>query len=262
MRGQLTRGSPCSLPSLGSLLCRPPRGHPSPGVQHPGNQDTSLQLCCPGGLGWGYKLGLRCLLDRPQGPPPSTLFASDAFFHFPRPPAPLGGPQPQLRGLFTGSHHPGPRGVLCRPRLGLSSQGQGSFPPGTLLFWPTLSPSANSNPRVGAHQGLEMGAVIPPAEEPPGLEATVGFTPEGGACFWLEGRGPLSPPCTKHYVIKTPFLHSWSTGTPNLGSCAHCKAHQQGRLLPTPCLTVHQPAQTQSPCQQHPRPISPLKNSP
>lgn len=57
----------------------------------------------------------------------------------------------------------------------------------------------------------------PPEEEPPGLEATVRFAPEGGTCFWLEGRGPLSPSCTKRYVIKTPFLHFWSTGTPNPG---------------------------------------------
>lgn len=91
------------------------------------------------------------------------------------------------------------------------------------------------------------GGQSPPEEEPPGLEPTIRFAPEGGTCFWLEGRGPLSPSCTKRYVIKTPFLHFWSMGTPNLGSCAHCKAHQQGRLLPTPCLTVHQPAQTQSP---------------
>lgn len=142
------------------------------------------------------------------------------------------------------------------PRARVPSR-QGHFYSG-----PHLARQPTQTHAWGLIRGWKWGAVILPAEEPPGLEATVGFAPEGGACFWLEGRGPLSPPCTKHYVIKTPFLHSWSTGTPNLGSCAHCKAHQQGRLLPTPCLTVHQPAQTQSPCQQHPRPISPLKNSP
>lgn len=46
-----------------SFLHRLPRGHPSSRVQHLGNQDAGLQLCCPGG---GYKLGFRCLLDLPQ----------------------------------------------------------------------------------------------------------------------------------------------------------------------------------------------------
>ena len=150
-------------------------------------------------------MGLRCLLDCPQGPPPSTLFASDAFLHFSRPPASLDGPQPQLRGLLSASHHPGPRGALCRLRLGLSSQSQGSFPPGTLLFWPTLSPSANSNPHVGAHQGLEMGGSHPPSRRAPWPGRQGQLCTRGGCMLLVGGQGPSmqSPSCTKRFYKDT-----------------------------------------------------------
>lgn len=153
------RWAPCCTGHLGVI--------PAHGCSTRGTRIPAFNCVVLGVGGGGTSWISDVCLTAPRDPPPSTLFASDAFFHFPRPPAPLGGPQPQLRGLLTGSHHPGPRGVLCRPRLGLSSQSQGSFPPGTLLFWPTLSPSANSNPRVGAHQGLEMGGQSSPQQKSP-----------------------------------------------------------------------------------------------
>lgn len=154
----------------------------------PGEPGCQPSTVLSWGWGWGYKLGLRCLLDRPQGPSPLILFASDAFLHFLRTLAPLGGPQPQLRGLLAGLHHPGPRGVLCRPKLGLSCQSQGSFPPGTLLFWPTLSLSADSNPHVGAHQDGKWGAVTPQKKSPLAWKPRSALHPRVAHAFvWKAG---------------------------------------------------------------------------
>ena len=199
------------------------------------------------GLGWGYRLGLRCLLDRPQGPSPSILFASDAFFHFLRTLAPLGGPQPQLKGLLAGLHHPGPRGVLCRPKLGLSCQSHGSFPPGTLLFWPTLSLSADSNPHMGLIR-MGNGGQSPPRRRAPWPGSHGPLCTRGWHMLLAGRQGPSEPLMHKALCYKDTLPSFLVYGDPQpRGHCAHCEAHQQGRLLPTPCLTVHQPAQTQPP---------------
>lgn len=189
MRGQLTRGSPCSLPSLGSLLRRPPRGHPSPWMQHPGNQDA--RLCCPGGGGTNWVSDVSLTTPRDRHLRPSLpLMLSSTF-------------QPQLRGLLAASHHPGPRGALCRLRLGLSSQSQVPSHQGHFCSGPHLAHQPTQTHMWGLIRDWKWGAVIPPTEEPPGLEARVSFAPEGGACFWLEGRGPLSPSCTKRFYKDT-----------------------------------------------------------
>ena len=65
----------------------------------------------------------------------------------------------------------------------------------------------------------------------------------------LAGRqGPSEPLMHKALCYKDTLPSVLVYGDPQpRGHCAHCEAHQQGRLLPTPCLTVHQPAQTQPP---------------
>ena len=201
MWGQLTRGSPCSLPSLGSLLRRPPRGHPSPWMQHPGNQDASLQLCCAGGGG--------------------TNWVSDVSLTAPRDPhlqlsLPL-----MLSSTFQGPRHPWmglshSSGVSSQPHITLdhverfADSGWASAPrarvpshQGHFCSGPHLAHQPTQTHTWGLIRGWKWGAVIPPAEEPPGLEARVSFAPEGGACFWLEGRGPLSPSCTKRFYKDT-----------------------------------------------------------
>lgn len=127
--------------------------------------------------------------------------------------------------------HPGPRGVVCRPRLGFSCQSQGSLPPGTPLLWPTgdaLSLSADSNPCVGLTRDGKWG-VVTLQQKPPGLKAMAGLAPKGWACFWLEGSGPLRPSC-RTCCYEDPLSILSLQGARIKGSRAHRENAPPGTL--------------------------------